>query len=50
MTPFTTLDTFVFLVYFVAISAYGIWIYWRKKRSSGKAIHDFFPADGSLTW
>lgn len=50
MTPFTTLDTFVFLVYFVAISAYGIWIYWRKKRSSGKATHDFFLAEGSLTW
>jgi SSS family solute:Na+ symporter len=50
MTPFTTLDTFVFLVYFVAISAYGIWIYWCKKRSSGKATHDFFLAEGSLTW
>ncbi|MDY0961026.1 sodium:solute symporter family transporter [Massilia sp. CFBP9026] len=50
MTPFTTLDTFVFLVYFVAISAYGIWIYWRKKRTSGKATHDFFLAEGSLTW
>ena len=50
MTPFTTLDTFVFLVYFVAISAYGIWIYWRKKRTTGKATHDFFLAEGSLTW
>jgi len=50
MTPFTSLDTFVFLVYFVAISAYGVWIYWRKKRSTGKATHDFFLAEGSLTW
>ena len=47
---FSTLDTCVFLVYIVAIAVYGIWIYWRKKRSSGKAIHDFFPADGSLMW
>ena len=50
MTPFSSLDTAVFLVYFVAISAYGIWIYWSKKRSSGKATHDFFLAEGSLTW
>jgi len=50
MTSFTSLDTLVFLIYFVAISAYGIWIYWSKKRSSGKATHDFFLAEGSLTW
>ncbi len=50
MTSFTGLDTLVFLIYFVAISAYGIWIYWSKKRSSGKATHDFFLAEGSLTW
>jgi len=50
MTTFTSLDTLVFLIYFVAISAYGIWIYWSKKRSSGKATHDFFLAEGSLTW
>jgi SSS family solute:Na+ symporter len=48
MTSFTGLDTLVFLIYFVAISAYGIWIYWSKKRSSGKATHDFFLAEGSL--
>jgi len=50
MTSFTSLDTLVFLIYFVVISAYGIWIYWSKKRSSGKATHDFFLAEGSLTW
>jgi len=50
MTSFTSLDTLVFLIYFVAILAYGIWIYWSKKRSSGKATHDFFLAEGSLTW
>ena len=50
MTSFSSLDTLVFLIYFVVISAYGIWIYWRKKRTSGKATHDFFLAEGSLTW
>jgi SSS family solute:Na+ symporter len=50
MTSFTSLDTVVFLIYFVVISSYGIWIYWSKKRSSGKATHDFFLAEGSLTW
>jgi len=50
MTSFTSLDTIVFLIYFVVISSYGLWIYWSKKRSSGKATHDFFLAEGSLTW
>ena len=50
MTSFTSLDTIVFFIYFVVISAYGLWIYWSKKRSSGKATHDFFLAEGTLTW
>ncbi|WP_020654713.1 sodium:solute symporter family transporter [Massilia niastensis] len=50
MTPFTSLDTFVFLVYFLLVSGYGVWVYRRKKSSSGKASHDYFLAEGSLTW
>ncbi|MGH8853357.1 MAG: sodium:solute symporter family transporter [Telluria sp.] len=50
MTPFSSLDTFVFLVYFVVISGYGLWVYRRKKSTSGSASQDYFLAEGSLTW
>ena len=50
MTPFSTLDTFVFLIYFVVVAGYGLWVYRRKKASSGRASHDYFLAEGSLTW
>ena len=50
MTPFSSLDTFVFLVYFVLIAGYGLWVYRRKKGTSGSASQDYFLAEGSLTW
>ena len=42
-------DYIVFFVYFFAVTAYGFYIYNRKKttRTSSK---DFFLAEGSLTW
>jgi solute:Na+ symporter, SSS family len=45
----TTLDYAVFALYFLAVSAYGIWIYRRKKSDSTSAA-DFFLAEGELTW
>lgn len=42
-------DYIVFLVYFVIVAAYGWWIY-RKKKKSVSASHDYFLAEGSLTW
>lgn len=42
-------DYIVFLIYFVAISAYGYYIYNRKK-SKTTSSKDFFLAEGSLTW
>lgn len=50
MNQFSTLDTLVFLFYFIVITSYGIWIYRRKKGTSGQASHDYFLAEGSLTW
>ncbi|QBE66085.1 sodium:solute symporter family transporter [Pseudoduganella lutea] len=50
MNQLSTLDTLVFLFYFIVISGYGIWIYRRKKSTSGQASHDYFLAEGSLTW
>jgi SSS family solute:Na+ symporter len=50
MTAFSTLDTIVFLVYFVLVAGYGLWVYRRRQASSGLASHDYFLAEGSLTW
>ncbi|WP_137173175.1 sodium/solute symporter [Massilia sp. HP4] len=48
-TTFSSLDTFVFFVYFVVVAGYGLWVYRRKQRSTS-ASHDYFLAEGSLTW
>jgi solute:Na+ symporter, SSS family len=42
-------DYIVFLVYLVAISAYGYWIY-KRKQSKETSAADFFLAEGQLTW
>ena len=39
----------VVLVYFVIVASYGYWIYRRKKKLVTNT-HDFFLAEGSLTW
>jgi SSS family solute:Na+ symporter len=38
-----------FFVYLIAVSAYGYYIY-HKKKSSTISSKDFFLAEGSLTW
>ncbi|MGZ3854577.1 MAG: sodium:solute symporter family transporter, partial [Flavisolibacter sp.] len=42
-------DYIVFLIYFIAISIYGYYIY-HKKKSKTTESKDFFLAEGSLTW
>lgn len=42
-------DYFVFVVYFVLVSAYGYYIY-QKKKAAHTSTRDFFLAEGSLTW
>jgi SSS family solute:Na+ symporter len=37
-------------VYFVVVAGYGLWVYRRKKSASTSASHDYFLAEGSLTW
>ena len=44
------IDYIVFLCYFVLVASYGYWIYHKKKKASITASHDFFLAEGSLTW
>ena len=44
-----TSDYLVFLIYFVVVAGYGLWIYYRKRKSEMDS-KDFFLAEGSLTW
>ncbi|MQA18483.1 sodium:solute symporter family transporter [Rugamonas rivuli] len=50
MSTFSTIDLIVFLCYFVLVAGYGLWVYRRKQAGSGSASHDYFLAEGSLTW
>lgn len=49
MNALQTADYIVFFIYFILVTAYGIYVY-RKKRNSHGAAKDFFLAEGSLTW
>ena len=42
-------DYIVFFIYFIAVSAYGYYIYHKKKAATTDS-KDFFLAEGSLTW
>lgn len=50
MGSLKTIDLLVFLVYFVIVAWYGYWVYSKKKKASVTASHDYFLAEGSLTW
>lgn len=49
MSKFTNIDYIIFIVYFFIVAGYGIYIY-RKKKKDVTGTHDFFLAEGSLTW
>ena len=42
-------DKLIFIIYFIIVSGYGLYVYRRKKKAVS-ATHDFFLAEGSLTW
>src|SRR5450631_4386460 len=44
-----TNDYLVFLFYFLVVAFYGYWVYNRKKKLQA-STHDYFLAEGSLTW
>ncbi len=50
MKTLASQDYIVFLVYFVVVASYGYWVYNRKKKAAISASHDYFLAEGSLTW
>ncbi|MGN6638576.1 MAG: sodium transporter, partial [Mucilaginibacter sp.] len=49
MSKFTLIDYIIFVVYFFIVAGYGYYIY-RKKKKAVTDTHDFFLAEGSLTW
>ena len=50
MNNLHTKDYLVFLFYFIVVTSYGYWVYRRRKKASVTASHDYFLAEGSLTW
>lgn len=49
MNTLQTADYIVFFIYFILVSAYGIYVY-RKKKNADASAKDFFLAEGALTW
>ncbi|MHB1922227.1 MAG: sodium:solute symporter family transporter [Chitinophagaceae bacterium] len=49
MSKFSTIDYIIFVIYFFVVAGYGYWIY-QRKRKKNQNTHDFFLAEGSLTW
>jgi solute:Na+ symporter, SSS family len=50
MNKLQTQDYLVFFIYFIIVSGYGYWVYRRKQKATVSASHDYFLAEGSLTW
>ncbi|WP_158995860.1 sodium/solute symporter [Mucilaginibacter sp. L196] len=50
MNKFSAIDYIIFVIYFFVVSGYGYWVYRRKKTATISGSHDFFLAEGSLTW
>src|SRR6201994_2121647 len=49
MSKFKLVDIVIFVIYFFIVAGYGYYIY-RKKKKAVTDTHDFFLAEGSLTW
>ena len=50
MSKFTAIDYIIFVFYFLVVAGYGFWVYHKKRNKDVTASHDFFLAEGSLTW
>ena len=50
MKALQSADYIVFIVYFIIVAGYGYMVYNKKKKASVSASHDYFLAEGSLTW
>lgn len=50
MNGLSSLDKLIFVIYFILVAGYGYWVYSKKKKAAISASHDYFLAEGSLTW
>jgi solute:Na+ symporter, SSS family len=50
MKSLSGLDLSIFVLYFILVAGYGYWVYNKKKKATTSASHDYFLAEGSLTW
>jgi len=50
MNGLSSLDMLIFVIYFILVAGYGYWVYSKKKKAAVSASHDYFLAEGSLTW
>lgn len=50
MNSLSFLDILIFIFYFILVAGYGYWVYTKKKKAAITASHDYFLAEGSLTW
>ncbi len=50
MNSLSGLDILIFVFYFILVAGYGYWVYNKKKKATISASHDYFLAEGSLTW
>ena len=50
MKGLSNLDLLIFVIYFIIVAGYGYWVYNKKKKAAISASHDYFLAEGSLTW
>ncbi len=50
MSGISNFDILIFVIYFILVAGYGYWVYSKKKKASVTASHDYFLAEGSLTW
>ncbi|MGZ4000981.1 MAG: sodium:solute symporter family transporter [Mucilaginibacter sp.] len=50
MSKFTAIDYIIFVFYFFVVAGYGYYVYQKKRNKDVSASHDFFLAEGSLTW
>ncbi|MFT3680240.1 MAG: sodium/solute symporter [Ferruginibacter sp.] len=50
MSNLSSLDILIFIIYFILVAGYGYWVYHKKKKATITASHDYFLAEGSLTW
>jgi len=50
MNRLSPADYIVFLVYFLIVVWYGLYVWRKKKKATVSASHDYFLAEGSLSW